>query len=105
MVNTARPEATLRYLKPASFAENQVGVRHAHMVKVDLGVAVGGVVVPEREQEETHRFVVRWGEITIDRFTYNLKSLTWLAFQLCGGRIVATLCLYHTTRGRGVLVQ
>ena len=54
MVNTARPEATLRYLKPASFAENQVGVRHAHMVKVDLGVAVGGVVVPEREEEETH---------------------------------------------------
>lgn len=45
MVNTARSQSALDNLEPSALAENHVLCRHAHVLKGDVAVAVGGVVV------------------------------------------------------------
>ena len=47
VVDAARAEPSLRDLEAAALAEQQVGGRHAHVVEVDLGVAVRRIVVAE----------------------------------------------------------
>ena len=45
MMNSARPKTALNDLKSAPFAQNHAGSRHADVLKSDLSVAVGGIVV------------------------------------------------------------
>ncbi len=47
VVDAARPEPALRDLEAAAFAEQDVVDRHAHVLELDLGVAVRRVVVAE----------------------------------------------------------
>ena len=49
-MDAARPEPALRDLEAAPFAEEHIGCRHAHVLQLDLHVAVRRVVVAEHRQ-------------------------------------------------------
>jgi hypothetical protein len=54
MVDAPRPEAPLSNLEAAALAEEHVGRRHAHILQLDLHVAVRRVVIAEYRQMAQH---------------------------------------------------
>jgi len=54
-MDPAGPQPRLRDLEATSFAEQDVRDRDAHVVEVDLAMAVGRVVVAEHGERSDHR--------------------------------------------------
>ena len=54
MMDAAGPEAALRDLEAAAFAEQKVAGRHAHILEQNIGVAVRRVVIAEHRQHAQH---------------------------------------------------
>ena len=50
MMNAARAEPALRDLKAATFAEEKIARRHAHILEQDFGVAMRRIVEAEDRQ-------------------------------------------------------
>ena len=75
-MDAARPEAALRDLKPAAFAEQHVGNRHANVGELDFGMAVRSIIKAKHRQHADHfnaRRIKRHEHLALLRMTLGFK--------------------------------